>query len=183
MILFIVSLLKMLKFRKSPSAMATDLRTAEPLRSEIDHEIEEEGHEINALRKGGERVTRIEIHTIDDMAESARGVVPGATWILGASQKALYNDRWKEAEQAFKAMAQKGKELRRRYQQILKDIEAKTGQEFNIPVLYFTQLLGLAMGIPAEQLKLRSLVVNPMPLLEAKGLGPFAPAAAQSGKA
>jgi len=70
LILFIVSLLKMVKFRKSPSAMAKDFRNAEPLRPEIDHEIEEEGHEIKALKTKGERFTRIEIHTVEDMAES-----------------------------------------------------------------------------------------------------------------
>ena len=70
LILFIVSLIKMVKFRKSPSAMATDFRNAEPLRPEIDHEIEEEGDEIKVLKTRGERFTRIEIHTVEDMAES-----------------------------------------------------------------------------------------------------------------
>jgi len=70
LILFIVSLFKMVKFRKSPSAMAKDFRNAEPLRPEIDHEIEEEGDEIKALKTRGERFTWIEIHTVEDMAES-----------------------------------------------------------------------------------------------------------------
>ena len=39
-----------------------------------------------------------------------------------------------------------------------------------LPVFYFTQLLGLAMGLSAKELSLKSLVVNPMPLLESKGL-------------
>jgi len=70
LILFIVSLFKMVKFRKSPSAMATDFKNAGPLQTEIDHEIEEEGDEIKALRTRGERFTRIEFHTVEDMAES-----------------------------------------------------------------------------------------------------------------
>lgn len=51
-----------------------------------------------------------------------------------------------------------------------KDIEAKTGEEFGLPVFYFTQLLGLALGLAPESLGLRKLVVDPMPLLESKGL-------------
>ena len=41
------------------------------------------------------------------------------------------------------------------------DIETKFGREYNLPVFYFTQLLGLAMGCSAEELSLRSLVVEP----------------------
>ena len=70
LILFIVSLFKMVKFRKSPSAMATDFKNTGPFRPKIDHEIEEEGREIKALKRKGERVTRIEIHTVEDMTES-----------------------------------------------------------------------------------------------------------------
>jgi len=39
-----------------------------------------------------------------------------------------------------------------------------------LPVFYFTQLMGLAMGLGFKELSLRSLVVSPMPLLESKGL-------------
>ena len=70
LILFIISLFKMMKFRKSLSTMATDFKNTGPFRSEIDHEIEEEGREIRALKRTGERVTKIEIHTVEDMAES-----------------------------------------------------------------------------------------------------------------
>ena len=52
-----------------------------------------------------------------------------------------------------------------------KDIEAKSGRRYNLPVFYFTQLLGLAMGCPANELSLDSLVVEPQALLEAKGIG------------
>ncbi len=51
-----------------------------------------------------------------------------------------------------------------------KDIEARFGRRYNLPVFYFTQLLGLAMGCSADELSLKSLVVEPQPLLEAKGL-------------
>ncbi|HEY3323228.1 MAG TPA: CoB--CoM heterodisulfide reductase iron-sulfur subunit B family protein [Planctomycetota bacterium] len=46
-----------------------------------------------------------------------------------------------------------------------KDINAKFGQQFDLPVFYFTQLLGLAFGVEPKELGLGSLVVDPMPLL------------------
>jgi heterodisulfide reductase subunit B len=52
-----------------------------------------------------------------------------------------------------------------------KDIEAKSGHRYNLPVFYFTQLLGLAMGCRADELSLGSLIVEPKALLEAKGIG------------
>jgi len=51
------------------------------------------------------------------------------------------------------------------------EIEAKSGRRYNLPVFYFTQLLGLAMGCPADDLSLGSLIVAPGALLEAKGIG------------
>jgi heterodisulfide reductase subunit B len=45
------------------------------------------------------------------------------------------------------------------------DIEKKLGERFGLPVFYFTQLLGLAFGLGPRELGLRSLVVDPRPLL------------------
>ena len=50
------------------------------------------------------------------------------------------------------------------------DIEKKHGETFRLPVFYFTQLLGLALGLPASQLGLRGLLVDPLPLLTRKGI-------------
>jgi len=52
-----------------------------------------------------------------------------------------------------------------------KDIESKFGRRYNLPVFYFTQLLGLAMGCQEDELSLSSLVVEPKALLQAKGIG------------
>jgi heterodisulfide reductase subunit B len=52
-----------------------------------------------------------------------------------------------------------------------KDMEATSGRRYNLPVFYFTQLLGLAMGCQADELSLSSLVVEPAALLAAKGIG------------
>lgn len=51
-----------------------------------------------------------------------------------------------------------------------KDIENKFGEKYGLPVFYFTQLLGLSYGLSAEELGLGSLVVDPQPLLKARGL-------------
>ena len=44
--------------------------------------------------------------------------------------------------------------------------EHATGEKFNIPVLYYTQLMGLAFGLPSEDLLLDKLAISPMSLLQ-----------------
>jgi heterodisulfide reductase subunit B2 len=51
-----------------------------------------------------------------------------------------------------------------------KDVEAEYSKSYNLPVFYFTQLLGLALGCSAGDLSLRSLVVAPQPVLSRLGL-------------
>ena len=50
------------------------------------------------------------------------------------------------------------------------DIERKFGERYQLPVFYFTQLLGLALGLGPGELGLRSLVVDPMRLLAERGI-------------
>ncbi len=52
-----------------------------------------------------------------------------------------------------------------------KDTEKASGETFNLPVFYFTQLLGLAFGLSRKELGLRSLVVSPNKLLAERGIG------------
>ncbi len=52
-----------------------------------------------------------------------------------------------------------------------RDVEHRFGRRYNLPVFYFTQLLGLAMGCSPSELSLASLVVEPQELLESKGIG------------
>ncbi len=47
---------------------------------------------------------------------------------------------------------------------------AARGTRHAIPVFYFTQLMGLAMGLSAREVGLSKLVVNPKPCLERAGL-------------
>ncbi|MHB1130815.1 MAG: heterodisulfide reductase-related iron-sulfur binding cluster [Chloroflexota bacterium] len=53
-------------------------------------------------------------------------------------------------------------------------LNAKLGRNYKVPVLYFTEALGLALGLSAHELGLRRHVVAVEPLLAAKGLAPAA---------
>jgi len=50
------------------------------------------------------------------------------------------------------------------------EMEAKYHERLGLPVLYFTQLLGLALGFLAKELKLDKHFTDPFPLLRGKGL-------------
>jgi heterodisulfide reductase subunit B len=45
-------------------------------------------------------------------------------------------------------------------------IEKANDTKYNLPVMYYTQLLGLAFGLPEKELGLSKLVVNPKPVLD-----------------
>jgi len=51
-----------------------------------------------------------------------------------------------------------------------KDVANKLGNKYDLPIFYFTQLMGLAMGCSPKELGLQQLFVDPQPLLKAKGL-------------
>ena len=53
------------------------------------------------------------------------------------------------------------------YQQ---DISACFGKDYNIPVFYFTELIGLALGLEGASTWLKRHMLNPMPFLKEKGL-------------
>ena len=50
------------------------------------------------------------------------------------------------------------------------DIEAQRGVRYGLPIIYFTQLMGLAFGHSVKELGLNKLLTSPLPLLRAKGL-------------
>jgi heterodisulfide reductase subunit B len=41
------------------------------------------------------------------------------------------------------------------------DIKKETGRDHNLPIIYITQLLGLCLGIAADELGLKKLMVSP----------------------
>jgi len=49
-------------------------------------------------------------------------------------------------------------------------ISRKSGQDYYLPILYFTELMGLALGHPEVQQWLARHLVDPRPLLEKRGL-------------
>jgi heterodisulfide reductase subunit B len=51
-----------------------------------------------------------------------------------------------------------------------REIFKHTGKEYNMPIFYFSELLGLAFGDPAAPKWLRRHLVDPRPLLKQKGL-------------
>jgi heterodisulfide reductase subunit B len=52
-----------------------------------------------------------------------------------------------------------------------KQIEEEVERTFDLPVLYLTELMGLAFGIDPKELGLRKHFVDPFPLLRQKGIG------------
>ncbi len=58
-------------------------------------------------------------------------------------------------------MCQASLDLRQR------DIEARAGKKYSMPVLYITQLLGLCLDIPQKELGLQRLMVDPSAVLKA----------------
>ena len=51
-----------------------------------------------------------------------------------------------------------------------RDMEKFLGVDLELPVLYFTQLLGLAFGYSAAELGLSKHVINPVPVLKRRGI-------------
>jgi heterodisulfide reductase subunit B2 len=60
-----------------------------------------------------------------------------------------------------------------------RDIEKKNNERFGLPVFFFTQLLGLALGLPEKELGLGGLLVDPTPVLSRRGLMSTVKAAAR----
>lgn len=51
-----------------------------------------------------------------------------------------------------------------------REVERKFSREFGIPILYFTQVLGLGLGLPRKALGLNKLIVDPVPILKERGV-------------
>lgn len=49
-------------------------------------------------------------------------------------------------------------------------INKKFGESINLPILYFTQIAGLAMGLSPKELDLDKHIIDPIPMLRNKGL-------------
>jgi heterodisulfide reductase subunit B len=51
-----------------------------------------------------------------------------------------------------------------------KEISQAAGKDYNTPIFYFTELMGLAFGDPSVEKWLSRHMVDPKPLLRQKGL-------------
>jgi heterodisulfide reductase subunit B len=85
---------------------------------------------------------------------------------LGMSRKILRNAQEVGAEAIVVACPLCHANLDMRQQQI----NEQFGEDYHIPILYFTQLMGLAFGIEPRKLGLDKHLVSTFPLLQAKGL-------------
>ena len=70
LILFVVAVYNILKFGKFSSPIPANLGGSSPLRPEISREIEIEGDESRLVKKQAGKMTKIEIRSIEDMAEA-----------------------------------------------------------------------------------------------------------------
>ena len=70
LIVFVVAIFKVVKFGKLPSLGSSNLAGRSPLRPEISREIEVEGDESRLVKKQAGKMTKIEIRSIEDMAEA-----------------------------------------------------------------------------------------------------------------
>ena len=70
LILFVVAVYKLVKHVKLSHKIETDLNGPGTYVSEIDREIDTQGTEKKLLKKQAEKITKIEIRTIDDIADS-----------------------------------------------------------------------------------------------------------------
>jgi heterodisulfide reductase subunit B len=89
---------------------------------------------------------------------------PEIVWLLSREVLAMARDAGADCIATACPLCQLNLDMRQR------DIEARYGERFDLPVLYFTQLLGIAFGLTPSDLGLRRLIVDAKPLLAKKGL-------------
>lgn len=85
---------------------------------------------------------------------------------LNLTQKILRNAKEVGADAVIVACPLCHVNLDTRQAQIAAEFEG----EYDIPILYFTQAMGLALGLPPQKLGLEKHLVSPLPLLREKGL-------------
>jgi hypothetical protein len=69
LILFFIAIFKVVRFSKLPSFTSTNVGGNEPVRSEIGREIGLEDNEQRAVKRQAEKMTKLEINSVEDIAE------------------------------------------------------------------------------------------------------------------
>jgi heterodisulfide reductase subunit B len=86
--------------------------------------------------------------------------------VLELSGRLLREARWRGADAIVVACQLCQSNLDMRQEEILRREEKKQ----TLPVLYLSQLMGLAFGLPARELGFNSHLVDPLPALAERGL-------------
>jgi heterodisulfide reductase subunit B2 len=89
---------------------------------------------------------------------------PEIVWLLSREVLAMARDAGADCIATACPLCQLNLDMRQR------DIEARYSERFDLPVLYFTQLLGTAFGLTPNELGFRRLIIDARPLLAKKGL-------------
>jgi len=74
LILLIVAVFKLVKFGKSRPGSGKGLANKEPFRPETEHEIDQEEHERKVIKTEAKKLTKLEIHTVEDIVQSLAGI-------------------------------------------------------------------------------------------------------------
>jgi heterodisulfide reductase subunit B len=104
-------------------------------------------------------------HKTECCGASASVTNPEIVLRLGGQILAMAQDAGADAVVTACPLCQLNLDLRQ------KDIEAREHRTLGLPVFYFTQVLGLALGCSLAELGLASLVVDPRPVLARVGFG------------
>lgn len=75
LILFIVGILKVVKFAKLPSFGSKSMAARSPFRPQIDREIEVENQEKGLITQGAEKMTRLEVRSMEDIATAINDIL------------------------------------------------------------------------------------------------------------
>jgi hypothetical protein len=102
-VLFIYSMFKMVKLKKSPSDMAKDLDKALPFRPRIDQEIATQKREKSQIKEQAGGFTRAEIRSIDDIAERLAEI----QLIIETHQNNLPSEERQGITQTLRAISEK----------------------------------------------------------------------------
>jgi len=93
-------------------------------------------------------------------------VIPKGEFVVRLVDKILHDAKNRGAECVIAACPLCQPNLDWRQDEIKKQLN----HQYDLPIFYFTQLIGIALGISPKKLMLNKLFVDPMPLLKAKEL-------------
>jgi hypothetical protein len=103
LILFFVAIYKLVKFGGTSLSSGTKLKERSALEPEIDQEIDLQSNEQKMVRKNAEKMTQVEIRTIDDIAESLAEIQR----IIDAHRNNLPFEEWERIARVLKDISKR----------------------------------------------------------------------------